>query len=160
MTLLLDIQNPENYTDIPPESDLLHWAQAAWSGEDDAGVVVRIVAEAESKELNRTYRGKDYPTNVLSFPYDPPPVPLEDDETDYLGDLVICQPVMQREAMEQGKTIQQHWAHLLIHGLLHLQGYDHITEAEAVEMEALETDILARLGFPDPYQQLLENNEN
>lgn len=156
MTLLLDIQNPENYTDLPAEAELLQWAQAAWQGEGEAGVVVRIVAEAESQELNCNYRDKDYPTNVLSFPYDPPPIPLEADESDYLGDLVICQPVMQREAQEQGKTAQQHWAHLLIHGLLHLQGYDHITEAEAVEMEALETSILARLGFPDPYQLPLE----
>lgn len=156
MTLLLDIQNPENYPDIPTETELLQWAQAAWQGDGEAGVVVRIVAEAESRELNHSYRDKDYPTNVLSFPYDPPPIPLDEDETDYLGDLVICQPVMQREAQEQGKTVQQHWAHLLIHGLLHLQGYDHITEAEAGEMEALETDILARLGFPDPYQLPLE----
>ena len=152
MTLLLDIQNPENYTTIPAESDLLHWAQAAWQGEGEAGVVVRIVGEAESQELNRAYRGKDYPTNVLSFPYDAPPIPLEDDETEYLGDLVICLPVMEREAAEQGKTATQHWAHLLIHGLLHLQGYDHITDDEAEEMEALETQILASLGFPDPYQ--------
>ena len=152
MTLLLDIQNPENYTTIPAESDLLHWAQAAWQGEGEAGVVVRIVGEAESQELNRAYRGKDYPTNVLSFPYDAPPIPLEEDETEYLGDLVICLPVMEREAVEQGKTATQHWAHLLIHGLLHLQGYDHITDDEAEEMEALETQILASLGFPDPYQ--------
>ena len=152
MTLLIDIQNPENYTTLPAESDLLHWAQAAWQDEGEAGVVVRIVGEAESQELNRAYRGKDYPTNVLSFPYDAPPIPLEDGETEYLGDLAICLPVMEREAAEQGKTATQHWAHLLIHGLLHLQGYDHITDVEAEEMEALETQILGTLGFPDPYQ--------
>ncbi|QLQ34233.1 MAG: rRNA maturation RNase YbeY [Candidatus Thiothrix singaporensis] len=152
MTLLLDIQNPEGFEDIPADAELVCWAQAAWQGEGEAGVVVRVVAEAESQELNRSYRGKDYPTNVLSFPYDPPLVPLEDGEADYLGDLVVCQPVMRREAQEQGKTAPQHWAHLLIHGLLHLQGYDHITDAEASEMEALETEILGRLGFPDPYQ--------
>lgn len=152
MTLLLDIQNPESYAAIPAEADLLRWAQAAWQGEGEAGVVVRIVAEAESQQLNRAYRDKDYPTNVLSFPFDPPPIPLDEEETDYLGDLVICQPVMEREAREQAKTVEQHWAHLLIHGLLHLQGYDHITDAEAGEMEALETAILAKLGFPDPYQ--------
>ncbi|MBU0653836.1 MAG: rRNA maturation RNase YbeY [Gammaproteobacteria bacterium] len=152
MTLLLDIQNPEEYTTIPAESELLHWAQAAWQGEGEAGVVVRIVGEEESRTLNRDYRGKDYPTNVLSFPYDPPPMPLEDDEANYLGDLVICLPVMEREAMEQGKTTGQHWAHLLIHGLLHLQGYDHISDDEAAGMESLETGILGKLGFPDPYQ--------
>ncbi len=152
MTLLIDIQNPEDYTNVPAETDLSHWAQPAWLGEGEAGVVLRIVGEAESQQLNNDYRGKDYPTNILSFPYDPPPIPLEPEETDYLGDLVVCLPVVEREALEQGKTSQQHWAHLLIHGLLHLQGYDHITEEEAVEMETLETQLLAQLGFPDPYQ--------
>lgn len=152
MTLLLDIQNPEEYATVPAETDLSNWAQAAWQGDGEAGVVVRIVGEEESQTLNRDYRGKDYPTNVLSFPYDEPPVPLEEDETDYLGDLVICLPVMECEAAEQGKTLTQHWAHLLIHGLLHLQGYDHITDDEAAEMEGLETEILGKLGFPDPYQ--------
>ncbi len=151
MSLQLDLQNPEDYANIPPEADLLHWAQAAWPGDAEAGVVVRIVNEAESQELNRAYRDKDYPTNVLSFPYDAPSIPDEDDEIEYLGDLVVCLPVVEREAAEQGKTPTQHWAHLLIHGLLHLQGYDHITDAEAEEMEGLETDILGKLGFPDPY---------
>ncbi|MEN9502364.1 MAG: rRNA maturation RNase YbeY [Pseudomonadota bacterium] len=156
MTLLIDIQNPESYTTIPAESDLSHWAQAAWQGEGEAGVVLRIVNDAESQTLNRDYRGKDYPTNVLSFPYDAPLIPLEEGETDYLGDLVVCLPVMEREAAEQGKTTTQHWAHLLVHGLLHLQGYDHITDAEAEEMETLETQILGELGFPNPYQVQLE----
>ncbi|WML90059.1 rRNA maturation RNase YbeY [Thiothrix lacustris] len=156
MSLQLDIQNPEDYPNIPAEADLLRWAQAAWPGGADAeaGVVVRIVNAAESQELNRAYRDKDYPTNVLSFPYDAPSIPDEEDDADdieYLGDLVICLPVIEREAAEQGKTPTQHWAHLLIHGLLHLQGYDHITDAEAEEMEGLETDILGKLGFPDPY---------
>lgn len=152
MTLLIDIQNPENYTDIPAEADLLAWAQAAWQSTGEAGVVVRIVGETESQTLNHDYRGKDYPTNVLSFPYDAPPIPLDEDETEYLGDLVICLPVVVREALEQHKTETQHWAHLLVHGLLHLQGYDHITDEEAEEMEALETQLLGNLGFPDPYQ--------
>ena len=156
MTLLIDIQNPESYTTIPAESDLSHWAQAAWQGEGEAGVVLRIVNDAESQTLNRDYRGKDYPTNVLSFPYDAPLIPLEEGETDYLGDLVVCLPVMEREAAEQGKTTTQHWAHLLVLGLLHLQGYDHITDAEAEEMETLETQILGELGFPNPYQVQLE----
>lgn len=151
MSLELDIQNPEAYTTIPAEADLLRWAQAAWSADAEAGVVVRIVNEAESQELNRAYRGKDYPTNVLSFPYDVPPIPEDDDDIEYLGDLAICLPVVEREAAAQGKTATQHWAHLLIHGLLHLQGYDHITDTEAEEMEGLETTILSKLGFPDPY---------
>lgn len=156
MTLLIDTQNPEGYSTIPGEPDLLRWAQAAWQSSGEAGVVVRIVSEVESCELNRDYREKDYPTNVLSFPYDAPPIPLDDDETEYLGDLVICQPVLEREAAEQGKTLSQHWAHMLIHGLLHLQGYDHITDEEATEMESLETSILDELGFPDPYQLPVE----
>ncbi len=151
MSLELDIQNPEAYTTIPAEADLLCWAQAAWSAEAEAGVVVRIVNEAESQELNRAYRGKDYPTNVLSFPYDASPIPADDGDIEYLGDLVICLPVVEREAAAQGKTATQHWAHLLIHGLLHLQGYDHVTDTEAEEMEGLETTILSKLGFPDPY---------
>ena len=156
MSLQLDIQNPEDYPNIPAEADLLRWAQAAWPGgvDAEAGVVVRIVNAAESQELYRAYRDKDYPTNVLSSPYDEPSIPDEEDDADdieYLGDLVICLPVIEREAAEQGKTPTQHWAHLLIHGLLHLQGYDHITDAEAEEMEGLETDILGKLGFPDPY---------
>jgi probable rRNA maturation factor len=153
MTLLLDIQNPENYPDIPAEADLLSWAQSAWQEDHEAGVVLRIVGEDESRAFNRDYRDKDYPTNILSFPYDMPSLPDdEDDEAEYLGDLVVCLPILEREAREQGKSLTQHWAHLLIHGLLHLQGYDHINDDEAEEMEALETDILARLGFPDPYQ--------
>lgn len=152
MTLLLDIQNPAHYSSVPMQADLLKWAQPAWLGEGEAGVVLRIVAEDESQQLNTTYRGKTYPTNILSFPYDPPPFPLEEGETDYLGDLVVCLPVVEREALEQGKTTTQHWAHLLIHGLLHLQGYDHITDEEALEMETLETQLMAQLGFPDPYQ--------
>ncbi len=152
MTLLLDIENPENYPGIPAEADLLHWAQAAWSEDHEAGVVLRIVGEAESRAFNRDYRDKDYPTNILSFPYDMPALPDEEEEAEYLGDLVVCLPILEREASEQGKSFTQHWAHLLIHGLLHLQGYDHINDDEAEEMEALETDILARLGFPDPYQ--------
>ena len=156
MGLQLDIQNPEDYLTLPAEVDLLQWAQAAWQEDGEAGVVLRIVAEAESQQLNRDFRGKDYPTNVLSFPYDAPPIPLEDDETEYLGDLAICLPVVEREAAEQRKTPTQHWAHLLVHGLLHLQGYDHITDDEAETMEALEARILATLGFPDPYQLILE----
>lgn len=156
MTLLLELQNPENYQTLPTEVEMLHWAQAAWQGSGEAGVVVRVVAETEGLELNASFRKKNYPTNVLSFPYDAPPIPIEDDEPQYLGDLVICLPVVEREAQQQDKTLVQHWAHLLIHGLLHLQGYDHIDDAEAEVMEALETQLLQQLGFPDPYHQTVE----
>ena len=111
-------------------------------------MTVRIVDEAESNELNLTYRGKDKPTNVLSFPFEAPPgleLPL-------LGDLVICRQVVEREAQEQGKPLMAHWAHMVVHGSLHLLGYDHIEDEEAEEMEALERDIMQELGFADPYQ--------
>jgi probable rRNA maturation factor len=126
----------------------VRWARAAWRDPaQDAEVVVRITDEAESRRLNHDYRGKDRPTNVLSFPFEPvPEVDLE-----HLGDLVICAPVVAREATEQGKPAEAHWAHMVVHGMLHLQGYDHETEADADEMEALETDILVGLGYPAPY---------
>jgi len=156
VTLLVDIQNPENFTSLPALDDLTYWAAAAWLDESDAGVVLRIVAEAESQTLNYSFRNKDYPTNVLSFVYEPPPFDFIDDfevgEVDYLGDLIICLPVVEREASEQGKPLVHHWAHMVVHGLLHLQGYDHITELEAHIMEAREIDILQQLGFPNPYE--------
>jgi len=107
----------------------------------------RIVDAPESQALNRQYRGKDYPTNVLSFP-------AEYNEFlpyDYLGDLVICAPVVEREANEQGKQLLDHWAHMVVHGMLHLQGYDHESDEQAAEMEALEIEILAALGHTNPY---------
>jgi probable rRNA maturation factor len=110
-------------------------------------VSVRIVDTEEGQALNLQYRGRDYATNVLSFPVELPPgvnLPL-------IGDLVICAPVVAREAAEQGKKPADHWAHLTIHGTLHLLGYDHIDEAEAETMEALETRVLAGLGIADPY---------
>jgi len=104
---------------------------------------VRIVGPAESRRLNRRFRKKDKPTNVLSFPYDDPGV---------LGDVVICAAVVEREAREQGKRSKAHWAHMVVHGVLHLRGYDHMRPADARVMEGRERAILARLSFPDPYQ--------
>jgi probable rRNA maturation factor len=114
----------------------------------DSELTIRLVDEAEGRELNSTWRHKDYATNVLSFPAD---VPDEMLDIPLLGDLVICVPVVVREAAEQGKTLDAHWAHLVIHGCLHLLGYDHIDDDEAEEMEALEQTLLAELGYPDPY---------
>jgi probable rRNA maturation factor len=109
----------------------------------------RLVDEAESADLNQRYRGKTGPTNVLSFPFEPPPGTRG---RKYLGDLAICAPVVAREAVEQGKDLEAHWAHLVVHGVLHLLGYDHLEEPEAQVMEALETRILGELGFPPPYE--------
>ena len=114
----------------------------------DSELTIRLIDEAEGRELNNTWRHKDYATNVLSFPADVPEGLLD---IPLLGDLVICVPVVEREAAEQDKSLEAHWAHLVIHGCLHLLGYDHIDDAEAEEMESLEQNLLAELGHPDPY---------
>jgi probable rRNA maturation factor len=134
------IQRASRASHIPSDRLLRRWARAVLP--DDAQVTVRFVAEAEGRRLNREYRGKDYATNVLSFPYSGRPL---------AGDLVICAPVVAREAREQGKATAAHHAHLLVHGLLHLQGFDHEVERDADRMERRERAILARLGFADPY---------
>ncbi len=143
----------------PGKSDFRRWTKAALLG--DAIVALRVVDEDEGRALNRDYRGKDYATNVLTFAYGgeplhpqgarrfgkavtPPTAPLS-------GDIVICAPVVAREAAEQGISLEAHYAHLTLHGMLHLQGYDHETDAEAVTMEAVESFIMQRLGYPDPY---------
>lgn len=146
--------------ELPTLEQCESWVAASlmqdWaSGEVE--MVIRIVEENESQTLNRDYRGKDYPTNVLSFPFENPPGLLELEEAlPYLGDLIICAPVVAREAAEQHKPIIAHWAHMIVHGCLHLQGYDHMNDAEAEEMEALETEILTGLGFDSPYQPIEE----
>jgi len=130
--------------ELPPRAAVLRWTRAALL-EGEAQVTVRFVDADEGRELNRRFRGEDYATNVLSFVYALP------DEAGLMGDLVLCAPVVAREATEQGKPLAAHYAHLIVPGMLHLQGYDHEDEAQAAEMEALERDVLGRLGFPDPY---------
>jgi probable rRNA maturation factor len=133
---------------MPEAAEIRRWAtQALLPGRKDAELSVRVVDEAEITALNRRYRGKDAATNVLSFPFDG----LPGIETRLLGDVAICAPVVAAEAVVQGKPPAAHWAHLVIHGVLHLQGYDHHAEAEAQRMEELESRLLARLGFPDPW---------
>lgn len=110
-------------------------------------ITLRVVDEAEMIELNHTYRQKNSATNVLSFPAELP----DDIQLNYLGDVVICQSVMEQESCEQQKSLKSHWAHLFIHGILHLRGYDHVEEDDAVEMETLEIDLLKQLGFANPY---------
>ena len=153
MNLLLDVQlaeSIEHLDTLPTEEQLTLWASTALKGRtefEEPELTIRLTDEEESQALNSEYRGKDKPTNVLSFPFEMPPgIPLE-----LLGDLIICVGVVEQEAQEQAKTIEAHWAHMVIHGCLHLLGYDHIKDDEAEEMEALERDLLASLGYPDPY---------
>ncbi|SFP20160.1 rRNA maturation RNase YbeY [Pseudomonas borbori] len=147
--LELDLQVASQAADLPSEAQFRSWCEIALRQRTaDSELTIRLVDEAEARELNHTYRQRDYATNVLSFPAD---VPDELLDIPLLGDLVICVPVVEREALEQEKTPQAHWAHLVIHGCLHLLGYDHIDDAEAEEMEALERTLLAELGHPDPY---------
>ena len=140
-------------TNSPKKHSIRRWAQAALRR--DAQVTVRLVGEDEGRSLNRDYRGKDYATNVLTFAYAEgealPGVPDQAEDGPLAGDLVLCVPVVVREAAAQGKTLEAHFAHLVVHGMLHLQGFDHENEAEAAEMEALETSILRTLGYADPY---------
>ncbi len=144
----VDVQIASRQPGIPARSALRRWASAALEGVAESELVIRVIDEAEACELNSRYRGRDHATNVLSFPFDAPPgldLPL-------LGDLAICAPVVAREAAEQGKAADAHWAHVVIHGVLHLQGYDHVDEADALRMEALERRLLAKFGYPDPYR--------
>ena len=147
--IFVDLQiATENIEGLPTEEQIAQWATASVQPEgDEVEMTVRIVDEAESHELNLTYRGKDRPTNVLSFPFECP----DEVELPLLGDLVICRQVVEREAAEQEKPLIAHWAHMVVHGSLHLLGYDHIEDDEAEEMESLETQIMQGLGFDDPY---------
>lgn len=125
---------------IPDRKLLRKWAKAVYP--DAATVTMRFVDDEESQHLNDTYRGKNKPTNVLSFPYEEDPL---------AGDIVFCPRVIFDEAAAQGKTITAHMAHLVVHGMLHLMGYDHLNDRDATQMESLETEILADLGFANPY---------
>ncbi len=150
MKLQVDIQKA-TAEPVPAEDDIKRWIGAALvDHNDDAEITVRLVDLDEMATLNQAYRGKPGATNVLSFPADLPPdltLPL-------LGDIVICAPLVQREATEQNKTPDAHWAHLTVHGTLHLLGYDHMEEDEATTMEAIETTVLATLDYPCPYASL------
>ena len=148
-SIFVDLQiATENIEGLPTEEQIVQWATAAVQPEgDEVEMTVRIVDESESHDLNLTYRGKDRPTNVLSFPFECP----DEVELPLLGDLVICRQVVEREAAEQEKPLMAHWAQMVVHGSLHLLGYDHIEDDEAEEMESLETQIMQGLGFDDPY---------
>ena len=126
-----------------PRHKVMRWIRAALEG--PAQIAVRVVGEQEGRELNKGFRGKDYATNVLTFDYEHEPV--------VVADLVLCAPVVEREAKDQGLLLEAHYAHLLVHGALHAQGYDHEREDEAAAMEARESELMAALGFADPYAE-------
>jgi len=155
MNISVDLQVACQVESVPQETEVQSWLDQAYlAGRPDASrsydVSVRIVDEDESRTLNQQYRQQDKATNVLAFPAAMPGLP--DDESDLLGDLVICGPLVEQEAREQGKSAAGHWGHLLVHGMLHLLGYDHKSSSEAAEMETLEKSILADRGYEDPYQ--------
>jgi len=150
LSTLLDLQVATDHAPLPSQSDIQSWLDLVLAQQTltEQEITVRIVDIEESQNLNRTYRGKDKPTNVLSFPFESPPgveLPL-------LGDLVICAPVVSDEAKQQNKPLMHHWAHMIIHGTLHLLGYDHISDTEAEQMENLEIQLLAKLDIDDPYK--------
>jgi probable rRNA maturation factor len=140
--LVLRLQIASRHVGVPALVSFRRWANAALTKTGD--VTVRIVGAAEGRLLNRRYRGRDYATNVLAFSYGLPGGAVQ-------GDVVLCAPVIAREALAQGKALKAHFAHMTVHGLLHLQGHDHAGRRDAARMEALEKKLLAKLGYPDPY---------
>lgn len=149
----VEIQSVSKSLQQPRQDQLQHWVDATLHDfPNDTEIVVRIVDEQESAELNQQYRHKQGPTNILSFPYDLP----AEYQVNLLGDLVVCAPVVEQEARDQGKSLTDHWAHIIIHGVLHLIGYDHVEPAEAEKMEALEINILQKLNIRNPYLQVCE----
>ncbi len=139
--LMLTVQYASDTAGLPTQAEFRKWAKRAL--EVDAEITLRIVNEADGRTLNRDYRSKDYATNVLTF--------LLAEEPQLMGDIVLCAPVVLREAQEQNKSIDAHFAHLTVHGVLHLQGYDHEAGAQTELMETLETKLITKLGYPDPY---------
>lgn len=147
MAIELDLQVAVESDGLPSGDNFERWVAAALDGREDAELTIRVVGREESRMLNHTYRGKDSETNVLSFIAEVP----EGIGLALLGDVVICAPRVEEESLAQAKDLHAHWAHLTVHGVLHLLGYDHQQDDDAEEMEALETTILASLGIPDPY---------
>ena len=150
--VVVTVQNAARSSGTPKRAQLERWALRALGGDARGELTIRIVRERESADLNSRYRGKKGPTNVLSFPAGAAELPgASGAEPLPYGDLVICADVVEREAREQGKPLAAHWAHMVVHGTLHLQGYDHENAHDAGIMEARERALLAELGFPDPY---------
>ncbi|RKZ37608.1 MAG: rRNA maturation RNase YbeY [Gammaproteobacteria bacterium] len=147
MSVRVDVQYACQREGTPTAAEIEKWVSAALDGRPGGELTVRLVDEEEGLRLNAEYRGGTAPTNVLSFPFDPPP----GTDVDLLGDVVVCREVVAREALAQAKPLPHHWAHLVVHGVLHLVGFDHDNEDNAQPMEAEERRILATLGIPDPY---------
>lgn len=146
MTIDLDVQIVSKNSNIPEVEDFENWARAVVSDEETSACL-RVVDELEAQSLNKQYRKIDKATNVLSFPAEiPPQIDMK-----FLGDIVICAQVVEEEAQKQGKPSSAHWAHLLVHGLLHLQGYDHQDDSAANIMETLEVEVLRKLNISNPY---------
>ena len=150
MSITVDIDNVSTSKNVPSHTNITHWVNHVLSHEakTDAELSIRIVDKDEIQQLSASYRNKDKPTNVLSFPAELP----EAVQIPLLGDIIICAPIVEKEAREQQKSTDSHWAHMLIHGTLHLLGYDHIDDTEADIMEGVEIQIMQNLGFDSPYQ--------
>lgn len=149
--ILLDVQYASQVMEVPSKEQFRTWLNTVLVDQNyDVEVVIRITDEQEMSQLNHRYRQRQGTTNILSFPFEAPDqVPV-----DLLGDLVVCAPVVEQEAMQQGKDLNAHWAHMIIHGALHLLGYDHIEDSEAEAMENMEVDLLKSIGFPNPYDRV------
>ncbi|MFA3792493.1 rRNA maturation RNase YbeY [Aliiglaciecola sp. SL4] len=150
MNIDLDIQIACENNNLPSKDQFELWLQSALADQqtEDTELTIRVVSPEESQNLNATYREKDKPTNILSFPFEAP----AEIELSLLGDLVVCADIVEKEAKQQNKQLFDHWAHMIVHGSLHLLGFDHENENDAQIMEGLEVQILAKLGIDDPYQ--------
>ncbi|MAM71054.1 MAG: rRNA maturation RNase YbeY [Gammaproteobacteria bacterium] len=158
MSVTIDLMNNSGTQSVPGKKEFQHWSNTVFACLEHEGrhceVGIRLVDETESAELNQNFRQKKGPTNVLSFTYNDIP---ENSASELLGDLAICTQIVEREAREQNKSAQAHWAHMTVHGLLHLLGYDHQHDAQAETMETLEGVILAKLGYANPYESHTEH---
>lgn len=153
MSFDIDIQRIDQTALQLNDTQIITWAKSALAGLVSAAeLTIRIVDEADIQSLNKQYRHKDYPTNVLSFPTSIPKELREQLDTNFIGDIIICPSVLARESDEQAKSLEHHWAHMVIHGVLHLLGYDHINEIDEKKMQSLEIQILHQLGIDNPYE--------
>ncbi len=150
----LDFQVVSESQQLPTPEQFKIWVDAVLTDtSQDSEIVIRIVDEAEMIQFNEQYRGKKGATNILSFPFDSP----EGADSQLLGDLLVCAPIVELEAKQQNKALDHHWAHMIIHGVLHLIGYDHINDMDAEEMEALEIKILIKIKIDNPYEEQVSN---